>query len=64
MNKITNILSIIFFVIMGVLWPFWLIEGYLENLYLKISTFIVVYGGFIANLVWYLQHRKNNGNNI
>jgi hypothetical protein len=64
MNNITSILSIVFLGVMGILWPFWLANGYLDSWYLKIATFIAVYGGFTANLVWYLQYRKNNGNRI
>jgi drug/metabolite transporter (DMT)-like permease len=64
MNKITSILAILFLGVMCVLWPFWLFNGYLDSWYLKIATFIAVYGGFVANLMWYLQYRKDNGNNI
>jgi hypothetical protein len=64
MDKITSILVIGFLGIMGILWPFWLVDGYLDSWYLKIATFIAVYGGFTANLVWYLQYKKKNDDNI
>lgn len=44
----------------SILWPFWLIDGYLDNLYLKIVTFIAAYGGLTANLIWYIQWAKRN----
>jgi hypothetical protein len=58
MNNITSILAIVFLGVMCILWPFWLANGYLDSWYLKISTFIAVYGGFVANLVYYIQNRK------
>jgi hypothetical protein len=64
MDKITSILVIGFLGVMGILWPFWLVDGYLDSWYLKIATFIAVYGGFTANLVWYLQYKKKNDDNI
>jgi hypothetical protein len=64
MDKITSILVIGFLGIMGILWPFWLVDGYLDSWYLKIATFIAVYGGFTTNLVWYLQYKKKNDDNI
>jgi hypothetical protein len=60
MNKVTSILALLFLSTMCVLWPFWLTNGYLEDWYLKITTFVVAYGGFTANLIWYIQYRKNN----
>jgi len=44
----------------SILWPFWLMNGYLDTLYLKIATFIAAYGGFAGNLVWYIQWIKRN----
>ena len=58
MNNITSILSIVFLGVASILWPFWLANGYLDSWYLKIATFIAVYGGLAANFVWYFQSRK------
>ncbi len=35
-----------------ILYPSWLKNGYLDNLYLKIAVFVACYGAFIANLLW------------
>lgn len=37
------------------LYPIWWMEGYLDGWYPKIGAGIAVYGGFIGNLVWYIQ---------
>jgi hypothetical protein len=58
MNKITSILAIVFFSAMCILWPFWLADGYLDNWYLIITTFITAYGGLVGNLIWYIRSKK------
>ena len=40
------------------LYPTWIRDGYLYEWYPIIGAGIAVYGGFIANLVWYIQNRK------
>lgn len=42
------------------LYPSWVIDGYLDDWYLKISVFVASYGGFIASIVWYKNFLKNN----
>jgi hypothetical protein len=56
MTHITSIIALIILGIGCILWPKWLINGQLDSWYLKIATFIAAYGGFIANLIWYIQH--------
>jgi hypothetical protein len=34
--------------------------GYLDTWYLKIATFIAVYGAFAANLIWWIQYVRRN----
>jgi len=58
MKNLTTILAILFLGVMCVLWPFWLMNGYLDGWYLKLATFIAAYGGFTANLIYYIQNRK------
>ena len=53
-----HLLPVVFCFVLGFLWPVWLIEGYLDGWYLKIATFVSVYGGFAGSLVWYIQNRK------
>jgi hypothetical protein len=60
MNHVTSIAVILFLGAMGVLWPTWLRDGYLDTWYLKIATFVAVYGGFVGNLVWYIQYVRRN----
>ena len=59
MKNVTNWLSIVFLGTAAVLWPFWLVNGYLEDWYPKIGAFIAIYGGFVGSLVWYIQNKKN-----
>jgi hypothetical protein len=44
-----------------IVYPKWLIEGYLNSWYLKIAVGIAVYGGFIAALVWVIKDVKRRG---
>lgn len=60
MNHVTSIVALLFLGAMCVLWPGWLRDGYIDTWYLKIATFIAVYGGFTANLVWWIQHVRRN----
>jgi hypothetical protein len=41
------------------LYPGWIKEGYLDEWYPRIGSFVAIYGGFIASLIWYIQNRKN-----
>lgn len=42
----------------GILYPFWLLEGYLNDWYLKIMVFVACYGGLIASVAWYKDFLK------
>jgi hypothetical protein len=41
------------------LYPTWIIDGYLYEWYPTIAAGVAVYGGFVANLVWYIKQRKH-----
>lgn len=41
-------LHLLFMTTLCVLWPFWMADGYLDDTYLIVSTFIAVYGGSIT----------------
>lgn len=61
-NLFTHITSIFGLLLLGtgcVMYPFWLMNSTLDNWYLIITVFIVSYGGFIANLIWYIKFLKN-----
>jgi len=60
MNHVTSIAALLFLGAMCVFWPTWLRDGYLDTWYLKIATFIAVYGGFVGNLMWYIQYVRRN----
>jgi len=59
-THITSWISMLLLLVGCILYPSWLKNGYLDNLYLIISVFIVCYGGFITNLIWYILFLKNN----
>lgn len=44
-----------------ILYPVWVINGYLDTWYLKIAVGIAAYGGFIANVVWVYKDIKRRG---
>jgi len=58
MEKVTNYISIVILSIFGILWPIWFKNGYLEELYPRIGSFIAVYGGLIANIFYFIKNRK------
>jgi len=60
MNHVTSIAALLFLGTMCILWPGWLSAGYLDTWYLKIATFIAVYGAFAANLIWWIQYVRRN----
>ena len=35
----------------AVLWPFWLRDGYLDEWYPLIGSFVAIYGGLVANII-------------
>jgi hypothetical protein len=59
-THISSWLSILLCLTFSVLYPFWLIDGYLDSWYLKISVFIASYGGLVASSLWYYIFLKNN----
>jgi hypothetical protein len=60
MGRITSYLAIAFLGTAAVLWPGWLRDGYLEDWYPRIGTFIAIYGGLIGNIVWLILDYRNN----
>jgi hypothetical protein len=50
--------TIVFLGTCAVLWPFWLINGYLDELYPLIGSFVAIYGGLVANIVWLWKNKK------
>lgn len=62
-NLFTHITSILALILLGagcVMYPFWLMNGTLDNWYLIIAVFIASYGGFIGNLIWYIKFIRDN----
>ena len=55
-----HLYQVLFCLFLCIQWPFWLRDGYLDSLYLKVGTFVAAYGGFVGSLVWYIQWRKKN----
>lgn len=61
MKKFDNIVSwitIVFLGVAGILWPFWLANGYLNEWYPLVGSFIAVYGGLIANIIYLYKSKK------
>lgn len=62
MNNLKHIFHLIPVIALGFagvfLYPMWVSEGYLQDLYPMIGSAIAIYGGFIASLVWYLKNKK------
>lgn len=59
-THLSSWVSILLLVVCSLLYPLWVMEGYLDDWYLKISVFIASYGGLIASIVWYYKFLKNN----
>ena len=59
-THITSWVAILLLLTGSVLYPYWIVKGYLENWYLIISVFIAGYGGLIGNIIWYKNFIKNN----
>jgi len=59
-NVITSFIAILFLSIGAVLYPYWLINGILDNWYLIIMLPIAIYGGLIANILWLIDFLKRN----
>jgi hypothetical protein len=58
MKNITNYLSIILLSISAVLWPIWVLQGYLYEWYPLIGSFIAIYGGLTANILYIIKNKK------
>ena len=41
-------IHLLFMTTLCVLWPFWMSNGYLDDTYLIVSTFIACYGGLVT----------------
>ena len=54
-----HLLSVVSLGICMFIYPKWIADGYLYEWYPTIAAGIAVYGGFIANLVWYIKQRKH-----
>lgn len=59
-THLTSWFSILLCLTGSVLYPFWLVDGYLDSWYLKISVFIATYGGLIASIIWYKNFIQKN----
>jgi len=59
-THLSSWVSILLLAVCSLLYPLWIMEGYLDDWYLKISVFIASYGGLIASIIWYYQFLKNN----
>ena len=60
-GRIFDLMSIILMLFFCVKYPGWVIDGYLDTMYLKIAVFVAAYGGLIANIVWLYKDIKNKG---
>jgi len=49
-THITSWVAILLLLTGSILYPYWIVKGYLENWYLIISVFIACYGGLIGNI--------------
>lgn len=59
MWHVIHIAQILFSLTACILYPSWLADGYLEDLYPRIGAFIASYGSFIGGLIWYIREFKN-----
>lgn len=58
MKNFTNWISITLLGVAAVLWPFWLAKGYFDELYPLIGSFVGIYGGLIANIIFLVRQNK------
>jgi hypothetical protein len=58
-KHVLNLIPVVLLGIAGFLYPSWIANGYLEDVYSKIGAFIAIYGGFIGALLWYIKNKKN-----
>ena len=59
-DGLTSWLSIILLGTAAVLWPTWLRDGYLDEWYPLIGSFVAIYGGLVANIIWLIKNRKKS----
>jgi purine-cytosine permease-like protein len=57
-KNLTNWLAIAFLGTASVLWPFWLVNGYFDEWYPLIGSFIAIYGGLTANIIFVIKNKK------
>jgi len=60
MKNLTNWISIILLGTAAVLWPFWLVNGYLEDWYPLVGSFVAIYGGLTANIIFLIKNKKDS----
>ena len=58
-KHIFHLIPVVFLAICSILYPSWVMNGYLYEWYPIIGAFIAAYGGFTASLIWYIKNRKN-----
>ena len=59
-KHILHISAILFTAYIGIFeYPNWIKEGIFDNWYPMVGSFVAIYGGFIASLLWYIQNYKN-----
>lgn len=58
MKKISLLFAFIIGLIGSILYPYFLLEGYLDNWYLKIGLLIPTYGLVTATILYYLKFIK------
>lgn len=56
-----DVLGLLLNLMFCILYPNWVIDGYLDTWYLKIAVGVAAYGGFIATFVWLYKDIKRRG---
>jgi hypothetical protein len=59
-NNLSNWLGIILLGAGAILWPIWLYKGYLYEWYPLIGSFVAIYGGLTANIIFLIRQNKAN----
>jgi hypothetical protein len=54
----TSVFAILLLLLGAILYPYWLCNGILDNWYVILALPIAVYGGLIANIIWYYKFLK------
>lgn len=56
-----DVLGLLLGLMFCILYPTWVMDGYLDTWYLKIAVGVAAYGGFIATSVWLYKDIKRRG---